>query len=135
MRVLLAVDDLSAERENCLVRFRSRPASRTAGRIAFDDERARRTRIAERASAKALPAATELSSADLCARQLARLAGSGPARASIPRSLVRDRARIRSGSPRGTGEVLVDGRLDEALDAGLPSFVFVCPSNCGLRSP
>ena len=127
--VLLGVDDLPAQRQDRLVRPVAAHLRGAAGGVALDDEElgAAGSRIEQSAS---LPGSDIALSALLRARDFARLRA---ACARGPRRLVDDR--------RASGvllEELCELRFTVCSTRprthGLPSFVFVCPSNCGSRS-
>src|SRR5581483_3854751 len=108
----------AAQREDRLVGPVAPRLRGAAGGIALDDEELRGLGIANRAVGE-LARQRRAVERRLAPRQLARLARGEPGAHRRDR-LVRDRARVRRILLEELREVLVDRRLHEALDAGVP---------------
>ena len=113
--VLLAVDDLPAQRQDRLVRAVAAALRRAAGGIALDDEELGGGRVANRAVGE-LARQEGAVERRLAPRQLARLPRREP-RAHRRNRLVADRARVLRVLLEEARQGRVDGRLDETLDA------------------
>ena len=130
---LLDVEDLAAQRQDRLRVAVAALLGRAAGGVALDDEDLGQRRVLDRAVGELARQARVLERA-LAARQVARLAR-GRARLRGLDGLADDRARLLRVLLEELGELRVDDRLRRSPACpGLPSLVFVWPSNCGSAS-
>ena len=112
---------------------RSRASTgRPAGRVSLDEEQLRHLGIVDLAVGELAGQRVAPSGLLRRVRSRAFRAAGGPAR---PGSPSRRCVAPRSGSPRGIRRASGSPSSRRgSRSAGLPSFVFVCPSNCGFRS-